>query len=273
MRRLAAQEDAVLLKDKVVIVSGVGPGMGRSLAEIAAAEGAKVVLAARNAAFLEEVKGAIEAKGGHAVARACDVGDPAQCADLAHHAATAFGRIDGLVNSAYYHGEWSGVENADEEDWARTYDVNCLGALRMTKAVVPFMKTAGRGSIVNVSTMASVRPYGGEFGMEMGYAASKGGLNVLGKYMAADLGKYGIRVNTTRMGWLYGAPVQGFIDSQVAKGLDEKDVVGAITKDIPLGVIPPQEECAKAVLMLLSDYASMVTGAVLDVNGGHWMAP
>jgi NAD(P)-dependent dehydrogenase (short-subunit alcohol dehydrogenase family) len=263
----------MLLKDKVVIVSGVGPGLGRALAEIAAAEGAKVVLGARNAAFLDEVRAGIQARGGSAAAVACDIADAEQCTRLARTAAETFGgRIDGLVNSAFFHGAWSGVENADEADWAKVYDVNCLGALRLSKAVIPFMKSAG-GAIVNVSTMASVRPYGGDFGMEMGYAASKGGLNVLGKYMAADLGKYGIRVNTCRMGWLYGASVQQFIQAQVDAGQSEADVVGAITKDIPLGVIPPQEECAKTVLMFVSDYTRMVTGAVLDVNGGHWMAP
>jgi len=263
----------MLLKDKVVVVSGVGPGLGRALAEIAAAEGAKVVLAARNLAFLEEVRSGIAAAGGTATAIACDITDAEQCARLASGAAAACGgRIDGLVNSAYLHGEWSGVEDADAADWARVYDVNCLGALRLSQAVIPFMKDAG-GAIVNVSTMATVRPYGSEFGMEMGYAASKGGLNVLGKYMAADLGQYGVRVNTCRMGWIHGAPVQQFIDSQVAAGRPEAEVVGAITKDIPLGKIPPQDDCARAVLMFLSDYTKAVTGAVLDVNGGHWMAP
>lgn len=262
----------MLLKDKVIVVSGVGPGMGQSLAKIAAAEGAKVVLGARNRAFLEQVRGEIVDAGGQALAVPCDIGDADQCRRLAEAAADAFGgRIHGLVNSAYLHGNWSGVADADEEDWARVFDINCLGTLRLTKACVPYLK--GGGAVVNVSTMATVRPYGTEYGMEMGYAVAKGGLNVLGKYMAADLGKHGIRVNTCRMGWLYGAPVQGFIDSEVAQGRSEAEVVGAITKDIPLGVIPPQEDCARAVLMFVSDYSAMVTGAVLDVNGGHWMAP
>jgi NAD(P)-dependent dehydrogenase (short-subunit alcohol dehydrogenase family) len=262
----------MLLRDKVVVVSGVGPGLGQALAKIAAEEGAKVVLGARNTAFLEQVRGEIEAAGGVALVAPCDVSDAAQCRTLAEAAAAAFGgRIDGLVNSAYYHGNWSGVADADEEDWARTFDVNCLGALRLTKACIPYLK--GGGAVVNVSTMATMRPYGTEHGMEMGYAAAKGGLNTLGKYMAVDLGRHGIRVNTCRMGWIYGAPVQGFIDGEVAQGRNEADVVGAITRDIPLGVIPPQEDCARAVLMMVSDYSAVVTGAALDVNGGHWIAP
>ncbi|OCC25516.1 oxidoreductase [Croceicoccus estronivorus] len=262
----------MLLKDKVVVVNGVGPGMGQAIARIAGAEGAKVVLSARNKAFIEQVRDEIIAAGGQAVAVPCDIGDADQCKALAQAAADAFsGRIDGLVNSAFYHGDWSFVENADEEDWSKIFDVNCLGTLRMTKACVPFLKDGG--AVVNVSTMATMRPYGTEHGMEMGYAVSKGGINVLSKYMASDLGRYGIRVNTCRMGWIHGAPVQGYIDSEVAKGRSEAEVIGEVTHDIPLGKIPPQDDCARAVLMMISDFAAVVTGAALDVNGGHWIAP
>jgi NAD(P)-dependent dehydrogenase (short-subunit alcohol dehydrogenase family) len=263
----------MLLRDKVVVVSGVGPGLGQALARIAASEGAKVVLGARNQAFLEQIRDEIEAKGGTAIAAPCDISNPEDCARLAAQAADAFGgHIDGLVNSAYYHGEWSHVENADEADWAKAFDVAALGTLRMTRACLPFMKEKG-GAIVNVSTMASVRPYGADYGMEMGYATAKGGVNVLTRYMAKDLGRYGIRVNATRMGFIHGAPVQGYIDAQVAAGRTEADVVSEITQDIPIGIIPPEDDCARSVLMLLSDYARVVTGAALDVNGGHWMAP
>lgn len=262
----------MLLKDKVIVISGVGPGMGQALAKLAAQEGAKVVMGARNIDYLEQVRAEIADQGGQAIAVKCDVSDDGQCRDLAEKAATAFGgRIHGLINSAYYHGEWTFVDNADAAQWAKIYDVNCLGALRLTRACVPHLK--GGGAVVNVSTIGTLRPAGGEHGMEMGYAVSKGGLNVLTKYMAADLGRFGIRVNSCRMGWIYGAPVQSYIDSLVTEGTSAEDVIAAVTKDIPLGIIPPQDDCARAVLMMLSDYAAAVTGAALDVNGGHWMAP
>ena len=262
----------MLLKDKVVVVSGVGPGLGQALARIAAQEGAKVVLGARNEAFLEEVRSGIEATGGQAVVAPCDVSNADQCKRLAETAANAFGgKIHGLVNSAYYHGQWEFTENADDAEWAKVFDVSCLGALRLTQACLPYLKNGG--AVVNVSTMATVKPHGAEFGMEMGYAVAKSGLNVLGKYMATDLGKHGIRVNTCRMGWIYGRPVKDFIQSQVAQGTREEDVIAGVTKDIPIGKIPPEDDCARAVLMMLSDYAAVVSGASLDVNGGHWMAP
>lgn len=261
----------MLLADKTVIVSGVGPGMGQALARIAADEGARVVLAARNREFLEEVTGQIIDAGGVAIAIPCDIADAEQCNALAKDAADASGRIHGLVNSAYFHGEWSLVDTADPIDFAKAFDVNCLGALRLTQACIPYL--SGGGAVVNVSTMATVRPFGTDYGMEMSYATSKAALNTLGKYMAADLGRHGIRVNTCRMGWIHGAPVKQYIDAQIAGGAEEASVLSTITRDIPMGIIPPEDDCARAVLMLLSDHARVVTGATLDVNGGHWMAP
>lgn len=262
----------MLLKNKVVVINGVGPGMGQALAKIAAQEGAKVVLGARNRDFLDSVRAEIEAEGGQALVAPCDVTDADQCRRLAQAAADTFGgRIHGLVNSAYYHGDWSVIENADPADMAKAFDVNCLGALRLTRACIPYLKDGG--AVVNVSTMATVRPFGGDYGMEMGYAVAKGALNTLTKYMATDLGRHGIRVNLCRMGWIHGAPVEGHIQSQVDAGQSREDVVAGITRDIPIGLIPPEDDCARAVLMMISDFTRVVTGASLDVNGGHWMAP
>jgi NAD(P)-dependent dehydrogenase (short-subunit alcohol dehydrogenase family) len=224
----------MLLKNKVIIITGVGPGMGRTLGRLAAEEGAKVVLAARRKPFLDALAGEIEAKGGQVL-----------------------------------HGEGATTDVATPEDFLTCYNVNCLGALRMAQACLPAMKAAGGGAIVNVSTMATVNPHPGE----VAYAAAKGGLNALTRHMAKDFGRFNIRVNVTRMGWIGGEPVWGYVDSQVANGLNREDVLGAITKDIPLGVIPPEEDCARAVLFFVSDYSKVVTGASLDVNGGHYMAP
>lgn len=262
----------MLLKDKVVVIAGVGPGLGQALARIAASEGASVAIAARNGEYLNEVRDGITSGGGRVIAVPCDVTDEAQCQALARQASDAFGdRIHGLVNCAFYHGDWSFTENSRPEDFATSFDVNCLGALRTTRACLPYLK--GGGAVVNISTMASVLPYGVEGGMVLGYAVGKGALNTLGKYMAADLGRYGVRVNTCRMGWMHGATVKKYIQSAVDAGRDHDEVVGEITQHIPIGVIPPEEDCARAVLMLVSDYSRVISGAAIDINGGHWMAP
>ncbi len=259
----------MLLKDKVVVISGVGPGMGQALARIAAREGARVALGARNRDFIEAVANEIRADGGEVVALATDIADAAQCNALAKATTDAFGRIDGLVNTAYIHGAWVTVDQADPEDWARVFDVNCLGALRMAQAVLPAMKAQQDGAIVNVATMSQVNPFPGEGG----YATGKGALTTMTKHMAKDLGRFNIRVNATRMGWIGGKPVYDYIDGQVANGADREALVGEITARIPLGIIPPEEDCARSVLFFLSDHARVVTGATLDVNGGQYMAP
>jgi NAD(P)-dependent dehydrogenase (short-subunit alcohol dehydrogenase family) len=265
----------MLLRDKVILISGIGPGMGQALARIAAKEGAKVGLGARNKEYVEQVTKEITAAGGKAIGVSCDITKRDQCDDFVAKTAEAFGgKIDGLVNSAVYHGDWGGTLDADLNDWRKIYETNVIGTLQMTQAAAENMKQHGGGAIVNVSTMATVKPYGfDDSHWEMGYAVAKGGVNVMGRYMSSDLGKYGIRVNTCRMGWIHGAPVEGFIQNQVNQGAKREDVVGHLTKDIPIGIIPPEDDCARGVLMFVSDYSRVVSGAVLDVNGGHWMAP
>lgn len=259
----------MLLKDKVVIISGVGPGMGQAMAKIAAREGARVGLGARNQDYLDQIAAEIEEEGGSALALSTDVSNEAQCRALADAVQSEFGQIDGLVSSAYYHGDWAASDQMNPEDCAKAFNVNSMGALRMAQAVFPTMKNQKNGAIVNVSTMATVAPFPGE----TAYAVGKAGLSSLTKYLAADFGPHGIRVNASRMGWIGGAPVYGWIDNQVSQGRDREEVIAEITGRIPLGIIPPEEDCAKAVLYFLSDYAKVVTGTMVDVNGGQYMAP
>lgn len=261
----------MLLKDKVVIITGVGPGMGQAMAKIAAQEGAKVVLGARNQAFIDGVAMEIRSAGGEAVAHSTDVTRRADCDALVAAGVKAFGRIDGLVNSAYIGGQDALFEDGDIEGWGKVIDVAAMGAARMAQAVLEPMKAAGGGAIVNVATMQSLKPLPGG---SISYAVAKGAMTTLTRQIAADFGKFNIRVNSTRMGWLWGEPVKQAVTRIVEHvGGTEQDFIDSVASRIPLGVIPPEEECAKSVLMLVSDYARMVTGASLDVNGGEWMAP
>lgn len=261
----------MLLKNKVVVITGVGPGMGQAMAKIAASEGASVVLGARNQAFLDSIVADIVAAGGKAIARSTDVTRRADCDALVAAGVEAFGRIDGLISSAYLGGEDALFEDGDIEQWGKVIDVAALGAARMAQAVLEPMKAAGGGAIVNVATMQSLKPLTGG---SVSYAVAKGAMTTLTRQIANDYGKFNIRVNSTRMGWLWGEPVKQAVKRVCEHtGMSEADFIGSVTARIPLGVIPPEEECARSVLMLVSDYTRMVTGAVLDVNGGEWMAP
>jgi NAD(P)-dependent dehydrogenase (short-subunit alcohol dehydrogenase family) len=255
----------MLLEGKVVIVTGAGPGMGQAMCRGAAREGAKVVVSARSQAAIEAIAMEIRDEGGDAIAVPCDVSQTGECRALADAALVKWGRIDGLVNSAYYHPDWLPLERHDIEQLLVALDVIAVGAVRMAQAVIPAMRAQGRGSIVNVSTLATRKPMPGEGGYAMGKAA----LNQLTRQLAIELSASGIRVNTALMGWMMGVPLQGYIDSLG----DQGDAFRAArAAEIPIGHIPPETDCAKAIYFLLSDYASEITGAALDVNGGDWVA-
>lgn len=256
----------MILKDKVVIVTGAGPGMGQALCRGAAAEGAKVAISARSADAIAAIRDDIVAAGGEAIAVPTDVSDMAQCQRLVDETLKAFGRVDGLVHSAYYHPDWTPLESADINQISRALDVIAVGGLRMAQAVIPTMRNQKSGSIVNVSTLATRKPNPGEGG----YAMGKSALAQLSRQLAVELGGTGIRVNTALMGWMDGAPLDNFFASLPDGGEALRAETAA---RIPVGHIPPDRDCAKAVYFLLSDYASEVSGAALDVNGGDWVSP
>ncbi|MFV0643402.1 MAG: SDR family oxidoreductase [Sphingomonadaceae bacterium] len=256
----------MLLEDKVIIITGAGPGMGQAMCRGAAREGAKVVVSARSRDAIETLAGDIGSEGGEAFAVPCDVSDAAQCQALAAAAKERYGRIDGLVNSAYYHPDWNSLDEHDIGQIGTAFDVIALGAVRMAQAVVPSMREQGVGAIVNISTLATRKPMPGEGG----YAMAKAAQNQMTRQLAVELSGTGIRVNTALMGWMMGAPLQAYIDTLGDKA---EGFTSQRSSEIPVGHIPPDAHCAKAVYFLLSDYASEITGAALDVNGGDWVAP
>lgn len=256
----------MILQDKVVIVTGAGPGMGQAMCRGAAAEGAKVVVSARSVEAIEAIVADITAKGGEAIAVRCDVSKTEDCQALAQAALDKWGRIDGMVHSAYYHPDWANLEAHSIDQLSQVLDVVAVGGLRMAQAVIPAMKAQGKGAIVNISTLASRKPMPGEGG----YAMAKAALNQLSRQLAVELAGTGIRVNTALMGWMDGVPLQSFFESMGEAG---KAFRQQRASEIPVGHIPVDADCAKAVYFLLSDYASEITGAALDVNGGDWVAP
>ncbi|MDB5394287.1 MAG: oxidoreductase [Rhodospirillales bacterium] len=185
----------MLLTDKVIIVTGVGPGMGRKLAVIGAAEGAKIAVAARSKSFVRQVTDEISGQGGHAVAIPTDVTDAKQCERLVAATCEAFGRIDGLINSAYIFGGGRPLDAHGLEQWVSNMEVTFFGAMRMIEAVIPVMKRQRDGAIVNVSTRSVVQPIAGEGA----YVAAKSALHGATRQLAAELGPFNIRVNAP--GW------------------------------------------------------------------------
>lgn len=259
----------MLVEGKVAIVSGVGPGLGQAIAHALAREGARVALAARTGAYLEEVAAEIEAGGGTALAVPTDITDRAQCDRLVARVGAELGGVDVLVNSAFVYDRLLPFEAVDLDEWRRAYEVNVFGSLELTQATIPSLKRRGAGSIVFINTM-SARKVRGEDG---GYASSKGALLVLARTLSKELGPYQVRVNSVLPGWMWGPPVQQYLARQAEqRQVPFEEVVAEITANIPLGAIPPQEDVANAVVFFASDLSRFVTGQTLDVNGGEWCA-
>jgi NAD(P)-dependent dehydrogenase (short-subunit alcohol dehydrogenase family) len=256
----------MILDGEVVIVSGVGAGLGAKLAARAAAEGAKVVMAARSTGVMDQVAKEVAAAGGEAVGVPCDVRKPEDVERVVGTAVERYGRVTGLVNSAYSHPGFHDLLATPDKQLRRSVDIILHGALAMARAAVPHMTDGG--SIVNVGTMSTRKPMRGEGG----YAVAKAAMGCASQYLALELGEKGIRVNQAVLGWLDGPGVRFYLTMTAQqRGTTEQDVYDEIAARNPLGRIPTDEACAGAILYLLSRYASEVTGAVLDVNGGEHM--
>jgi NAD(P)-dependent dehydrogenase (short-subunit alcohol dehydrogenase family) len=256
----------MLLKDKVAIVSGVGPGLGKEIALAFAREGADVALGARTESYLREVQGDIEALGRRAVFAPTDITDQAQCDRLVQETVDTLGRIDVLVHNAFAPDVFQLFEDVDLSAWRHIMDVNLFGSLQLTKAAIPHMKEQGSGSIVFVNSMImrKVLPYQG------GYATSKGALMTAAQVLAKELGPHGIRVNSIVPGWMWGPSVEGYFAMQEkTTGKSVKEQYDEIASQIALGEIPPDDDCANAAVFFASDLSRVITGQSLDVNGGE----
>jgi len=261
----------MLLKDKIVIVSGIGPGLGIELSTRSAMEGAGgVAVAARTPAKLDDAERAIRDAGldTPVLKVPTDISDKAASEALVAAALERFGRVDVLLNSAYIPGRFQPVEEADMQDWQNTFQVNVCGTMNLSQAAVKPMKEQGGGAIVMVNSMVTRKP----MPTQAGYAASKAALTAATSHLAHELGRHRIRVNSIYMGWMWGPPVQGYFEAAAPALKTTPEAMKAeVEKNIPLGEIPDDADCAKAAVMLASDYACVVTGACLDANGGEYM--
>jgi NAD(P)-dependent dehydrogenase (short-subunit alcohol dehydrogenase family) len=257
-----------MLEGKVAIVTGIGPGMGRSIALAFASEGADVALAARSKDRLEAVGQEVRALGREALVVPTDITDPDQCDRLVDATVERFGGIDVFVQNGHHSGDWRTVVDADIGDWRDAMDVNFFGAVKLTQRIVPLMSRRGGGRIILVNSGAMFRN-----NPTMGaYAASKSALASLARTLAQEVGSLGVLVNSLSLG-----PVDGENQATFVAGGAEVDpaeqarLMAEKGRQLPLGHIPTPDECAGAVLFLASPLGAAVTGQNIIVNGGQWV--
>ena len=247
----------MLLDGKTALVTGASRGIGLAIAIRLASEGAAVAINyAGNVKAAEEVKAVIEAAGGRAMLVQADVADSTAVDAMIKAVIEAFGQIDILVNNAGITRDGL-LMRMKEEDWDAVINTNLKGIFHCTKAVSKLMMKKRYGRIVN---MASVVGLIGNAG-QSNYAAAKAGVIGFSKSMARELASRGITVNMV-------AP--GFIDTDMTAVLPDK-VREAMVADIPLGKIGTPENVADAVVFLVSDQASYITGQTINVDGGMVM--
>jgi NAD(P)-dependent dehydrogenase (short-subunit alcohol dehydrogenase family) len=261
------------LKDKIAIIAGAGQtvgdstgdtiGNGRATAILFAREGARCVCVDRRLDSAQDTCAIIEQEGGEAIALGADVTRAADCKRIAETCVKKFGRIDILHNNVGIAAGDSDVTNLEEAAWDRILATNLKSDYLMCKEVIPLMRQRGGGSIVNISSIASLCSMDGL----LAYTVSKAGVNSITHQMALANAKYGIRINAILPGQIN---TQTAIEALArARGIPKEKVRAERVAQIPLGKEATGWDVAYAALFLASDEARLVTGVLLPVDGGQ----
>jgi len=257
-----------LLDNKVVVISGVGPALGSTLARRCAEAGADLVLAARTVERLDDVAKQITDLGRRAVSVGTDITDEAQVNNLVSETLKAYGKVDVLINNAFKVPSMKPFANTSFDHIRDTLELTVLGALRLIQGFTPAL-TEAKGSIVNVNSMV-VRHSDPKQGA---YKMAKSALLAMSQSLASELGPQGVRVNSVLPGYIWGGTLQGYFEHQAGKyGTTVDEIYKAAAVNSDLKRLPTEDEVASAILFMASDLSSGITGQTLDVNCGEFKA-
>ena len=248
------------LAERVALVTGASSGIGRETAFTMAREGARVAITARRVDRLEELADRIRTElDGEVVVLPGDILDPETTASWVEETVAAFGGLDILVNSAGIIAT-GGIMDTSDETWSRLMDVNFHSVLELTRAAIPSIRQRGGGSIVNVSSVCSYRPYPNV----MGYCVSKAAIDMLTQCLALEMAPHKIRVNAVCPG-----VVVSELHTATGAVADYDAFLEHGKETHPLGRVGQPEDIANMITFLASDESSWVTGGCFPIDGGR----
>jgi NAD(P)-dependent dehydrogenase (short-subunit alcohol dehydrogenase family) len=262
--------EVILLKmrDRVAIVTGGGKAIGRAISMAFAAEGAIVVIAARDLPRMEDTVREIRSRGGRAEAIVTDVRYEEQIRHMVARTLDKYGQIDILVNNSGITGPTMNLADIDLNDWNDVMAVNLTGPMLCAREVLRSMMASRKGNIINISSE------GGRSGFPMRgpYAVSKRGIIALTETLAIEAGEYGIRVNCISPGRVRGERVENIVKDRGERlGVHYDEAMADITADCSLKRLVEPAEVAAAAVFLASDASSAITGHTLVVSCGKHM--
>ena len=257
---------APVLDGKVVVVSGVGPGLGRAIAAQCAKAGADLVLASRTESRLNEVADDVKQHGGRVLVVPTDINDDASAEALRDATIAEYGRVDALINNAFAIPPLGDLLTVDFDQARAGFETNVFAALRLTRLFAASLAER-KGAVVMINSSVlrhSRQPYGA-------YKMTKASLLALAQSLASELGPSGVRVNSVAPGWIWADVLKAYFGYLAHKrGVDAQVVYDEIADTIDLRRLPVPDEIADAVVFMASSMSRGITGHCLDVNCGEY---